>query len=296
MIEVLIVMLIGSILATGVVAVFIQQSRAMALNEDLVDLEQNLRVAMDLLHRDVRMAGAYVSGVFPPFVVGGIDYNGDGIVEMSSEGGAGNPDAIMLQLSPDPGLPIVTYPGGASSNLRVCSPSGVQTGQIIPLSDPVSPPETRSIQVTSIGFVSCIGLGCPGNACDRINFSPGLSSFNTPGGLAANYEGGRFWSRLESLTYFISDDANGDGTADDPALMRVLNRSTPAIVAFGVNDLQVVYLLDDGSESTNPAVDNVRRVRLSLSGESRNAHAVGATTGKRTRTMTTEVQVRNLAF
>ncbi len=297
MVELLIAMFVAAVLTTGVVAVFIQQSRALAFNEDLVDLEQNLRIAMDLLHRDVRMAGAYVHEIFPPFVTGGIDHNGDGTVDLNSEGGAGNPDAVMMQYSPDPGDIIRVY-NGSAVNLRVCRPSGYQVGQILPLSAPISPVETRSIQVTSIGPVTCNGVGCPGNNCDRIVFSPGLSSFNTPGGLGASYENGRIWARLETLTYFITADANGDGTADDPGLMRVFNRTAPVVVAFGINDLQVEYILNDGSVTTNPAdANDIRRVRLALSGETRHAHAVaGGPATKRSRTMRTEVQVRNLFY
>ena len=219
---------------------------------------------------------------------------------MNSDGGGSAPDAIMLQFSPDPGDLVRIYNsggGGGSANLRVCAPSGYQVGQFLPISSPGSPPETRGIKVSSIGSVTCNGVGCPGNNCDRVNFSPGFSSFNSPGGLGANYEDGRVWPRLETLTYFVSDDAKGDGTADDPGLMRVFNRSAPAIVAFGINNLQIEYVMDDGSVSTSPVdTDNVRRVRLVLTGETQYSHSIVGGSGKRTRTMTTEVQVRNLFY
>ena len=38
-VELLVVMLIGAVLAVSVVVMFVNQTRAMALNEDLVDLE-----------------------------------------------------------------------------------------------------------------------------------------------------------------------------------------------------------------------------------------------------------------
>ena len=40
----------------------------------------------------------------------------------------------------------------------------------------------------------------------------------------------------------------------------------------------------------------IRRIRLEITGETRNAHNIGGANTKRTRTMTTEVLVRNLAF
>ncbi|MCK4508547.1 MAG: hypothetical protein KAU27_08405 [Desulfuromonadales bacterium] len=293
MTELLIVMLISSILTIGVVAVFMQQTRAMSLNEDFVDLEQNLRIGMDMIHRDVRMSGANINGTFPPFVIGGIDYNDDGLDDLNSDGGGSNPDAIMLQYSPDSGRVVGSY-NGAAANLQLCRPSGLVVGQIVAGSSVDSPPETRSIEVTLVGPVSCPGLGCPGDNCDKINFSPGGTFYNTPGGLGADFEDGRLWNNLQTLTYFITSDANGDGNADDPALIRVLNRSAPAIVAFGINNLQIDYRDIDGN-STSVLAD-VRRVGIEVSGETRNAHTIGGGSGKRSRTMTTEILVRNLAF
>ncbi len=291
-VELLVVMLIGAILAVSVVATFVNQTRVMALNEDLVDLEQNLRIGMDMLVRDVRMAGAYISDGFPSFVIGAIDYDADGVNDLLSEGGGANPDAIMLQYSIDAGTKIRIY-NGSAANLRVCAPSGLSVGQKIAGTSVDSPPETRTIEVTLVGSVSCPGVGCPGNNCDKINFSPGGSFFNSPGGLGADYEEGRLWANIQTLTYFISNDANGDGTSDDPALMRVLNRGVPAIVAFGINNLQINYL-DAGGGSTT-TLDDIRQVEIQLIGETRNEHNIGGS-GKRTRTMTTEVLVRNLAF
>lgn len=293
MVELLVVLLIGSILTLGVVSLFTNQTRAMALNEDLVDLQQNLRVAMDMLHRDVRMAGANVKEVFPSFVIGGIDYNEDGIDDFDSDGGGANSDAIMIQSSPDSGKIIKSY-NGSAANLQVCRPSDMAVGQFIPVSTTGSPIESRGIVVTNVGPVSCPSQGCPGDNCDKINFSPSGSSYNTPGGLGADYEDGRMWNNMQTITYFVSQDANGDGVSEDPALMRVFNRSVPTVVAFGVNDLQIIY--KDGAGTPTTSLADIRLVAIELTGETRNTHSFGGAPGKRTRTMTTEVLVRNLAF
>lgn len=291
-VELLVAIVIGSIITISVVSMFVTQTRSLALNEDLVDLEQNLRVAMDMMHRDIRMAGAYSRAAFPAFVIGAIDYDADGAPDFNSEGGGTNPDAIMLQYSPDPGLSIKIY-NGAAANMQVCRPSGMTAGQIIAGSSSDTPPETRTIEVTSVGPVSCPGEGCPGNNCDKINFSPGGSFFNTPGGMGADYESGRLWGNIQTLTFFVSFDANGDGTSDDPALMRVLNRGMPAIVAFGVNNLQIDYLDANGTSTTT--LNDIRRVKISLFGETRNEHNF-AGTGKRSHEMMTEIMIRNLNF
>lgn len=301
LIELLVVMLVSSIVLTGVISVFGNQIRATALQEDYVALEQNLRSALDFLYRDSRIAGAYTKDSLAPFTIGAIDYNADGTTDFNSEGGPGNPDAIQMRYSPTPGLEIKIY-NGSSANLRVCTPSGLVDNQILILSSSDTPPLARSIQITSIGGVSCPGEGCPGNNCDRINFSPGPSPLNSPGGLGGAYENGRIWNEIETITYFQSDDADDNGTADDPALMRVRNQGTPAVVAFGITDMQVTYILRDGTETTAPSLppptvpQTIERIRLTVTGETRNAHSMGGAASKRTRSMTTEVQVRNLAF
>lgn len=302
LIELLVAMAIGGIIMTAIVTMFGNQTRTMALQDDLVALEQNLRSALDFLYRDVRIAGAYSKDSLAPFTIGAIDHNADGVTDLQSEGGGNNPDAIQLRFSPDPGIRITNY-SGAAANLRVCAPSGLNNNQALLLSSPATPSLVRSIQITSIGNVSCPGDGCPGNNCDRINFVPGPSALNSPGGLAGAYEGGRIWDKLETITYFQTNDANGDGNPNDPALMRVRNREAPAVVAFGITNLQVVYILRNGTETTAPtlpppdAARTIERVRLTVTGETRNTHAIGGGAPfRRTRNMITEVQVRNLAF
>lgn len=303
LVELLVAMVVSGIIMLGVVAVFGNQTRATALQEDYAALEQNLRAAMDFLHRDARMAGAYSKDALAPFTIGAIDYDADGTDDVDSDGGGpSNPDAIQIRYSPDPGMQIVVY-SGSSANMRVCSPSGMTDGQILLLSSNDDPPLVRSIEVTAVGGVSCPGEGCPGNNCDRINFSPGPAVLNSPGGLGGAYEDGRIWDKLETITYFQTDDADGNGTADDPALMRVRNLEAPAIVAYGITNVQVEYILRNGTPTTAPTFPDppsdltIERVRITLTGETRNAHNVaGGTPAKGVRSMTTEVQVRNLAL
>lgn len=281
-VELLVAMMIGSILAISVVALFINQTRAMALNEDLVDLEQNLRVAMDMLHRDVRMAGAYTRDVIPPFVVGGIDSDGNGSLDKNSDGGA-SPDAIQIRYSEGPGLGIVIFAG---TEFRVCTPSGIAAEQTMVISNGDA---TSSIElpVKNIGHTACpVQCGPPG--CDRINYDPPPLS---------GYLGGVVWDELKTLTYFIEPDYIKDGSSLGPVLMQKRGLKLlppPEIVAFGITDLQIVYRDLNGSETTTLA--DIQRVGIALSGETRNLHNIVGVNEKKKRTMETEVLVRNLTF
>lgn len=304
LVELLIVMLIGSILTIGVVSVFVQQTRAMALNEDLVDLEQNLRIAMDMLHRDVRMAGAHLDKEnMPVFKLGTIYYNSAAslMVPLSSDGGAGSPppsDAIQMRYSPTPGLNIKIYSGSAA-NFSVCRPSGLSVGQRIEISysaknGGVVYPVNGYIEITQIANITCNGVGCPGDECDKPNFSPGPSEWNPPGGLEDYDASGTVWDKIETLTYFVEPDYVEDGNSFGPALMRTRGLEAPAVVAFGVNNLQIIYRDVDGNPTTTLA--DIHAVEIELSGETRNEHKIGGAEGKRSRAMKTEVVVRNLAF
>lgn len=322
-VELLVAMMIGSILAISVVALFINQTRAMALNEDLVDLEQNLRIAMDFLHRDSRMAGANTKDVLPPFTIGvidDVDVDRDGDVDagdvINSEGG-GAPDALQILFAEAPALKVLKF-AGLSGNLWVCAPFPGLPGQEMTLTVKVvdndkhlaGDPSDLILQTVlskdphQANCQGNLGYSCPGDECVKVNVH---EVFSGTAGQQAKFDEGGLWASMQKLTYFLTADANNDGIANDPALMRAKSFETPAVVAFGVTDMQVVYILDDGSEfteitETDPVALkdlhlSIQRVRLQISGETRNAHnRIGGTTGKRQRTMTTEVQVRNLAL
>lgn len=57
LIELLIAMAVGMIILTAVYSVFTQQSKQFANQEVVVEMQQNARMAMDIITRDIRLAG-----------------------------------------------------------------------------------------------------------------------------------------------------------------------------------------------------------------------------------------------
>jgi prepilin-type N-terminal cleavage/methylation domain-containing protein len=57
LIELLIVMVIAVLLVGGIYRLFIAQSKAYAVQDQVVEVQQNIRIAMEILLRDLRMAG-----------------------------------------------------------------------------------------------------------------------------------------------------------------------------------------------------------------------------------------------
>ncbi len=57
LIELLVAMVVGSIIVGAAFALLTTSQRALKVNEQVVDMQQNVRMAMELLSRDVKMAG-----------------------------------------------------------------------------------------------------------------------------------------------------------------------------------------------------------------------------------------------
>lgn len=326
MMEVLVVLVISAILMASIDAVFVQQTRAMAFQEDLVDLEENLRAAMGILHRDIRTAGLGLVAADQAFMTGNIDMDLDG----TPDGNATNhfysnnpvlsdhanrvfkPDALRLKFShpAEGGIRISTY-NAPSANMQVCGPSGLSDGDIIRVLTPPPTVQFRAVEITNFN-TNCTDATCPNNDCDKMNFSPGPSELNTAGGLGGAYENGLVM--LSTRVYYLGEDADGY-----PALFRMHNYQTPhAIIAFGIVDLQVEYGFIDingdidyrplggngdlpsSAESNfdqNKTIKDVTMVKLTLTGETRNSHKLSSgPAGKSQRSLATEIQVRNLFY
>lgn len=264
MVELLIVMLIGAILTTSIIAVFVHQTRAMALQEDLVDLEENLRAALSILHRDVRTAGLGLIAQNQSFFIGNLDLNADGVADnvytnnpLASDHAnqVFKPDAMRVKYAhpEEDGILISSY-NGAASQMQVCGPSGLNDGDVFLVMTPSSPPKIRALEVSSFN-TNCTDAACPNSDCDKIVFAPGPSELNTAGGAGAAYVGGKVV--LTTNIYYLGNDAGGN-----PAMFRVSNYQLPhAIIAFGVVDFQVEYgvPLPTRLPETRPSTTRARR-------------------------------------
>ena len=99
-IELLIVLVISSILVAGLYKTFITQQKTYTVQDQVADMQQNVRVAMDIITRHVRMAGydPIKTGYFgfkatasdgrstdSTNIAFGIDYNENGVLETNEQ-------------------------------------------------------------------------------------------------------------------------------------------------------------------------------------------------------------------
>jgi prepilin-type N-terminal cleavage/methylation domain-containing protein len=88
LIELLVVLVISGIIIAGIYRMFIGQTRAYTVQEQVVEVQQNIRGAMELILRDVRMAG-YMSNINPATLSTSV-FPGDNTLTV-------RPDAIRVE-------------------------------------------------------------------------------------------------------------------------------------------------------------------------------------------------------
>lgn len=305
LIEILIAMAISGIVTAATYSTFKSHQGSYIAQDQVTEMQQNLRAAMSMISRDMRMAG-YGVEAGEAFEIGGIDYDYDGEddFQTNNDPNRSNVDGVMIRRSDSPPMDIIRYQG-AASNLSVCSPSDFQVGDILTIiTESGSNKYYRTIQVTQIQQTNanpCPSC-CTSGKCDKINFSPGLSPYNNPGGLGdGNWENGTV-AQFRDIAYFV--DSNG------PTLMRSVNGSAAQPVADNIEDLQFAYQDEDGNWfNTPPSVQDIRSVRINVlastdRGDSQligrrpqiEDHATGGPDNRRRRLLATTVRVRNLGL
>ena len=309
MVELLVAMALSTVVMAGTYMAYQSQHRSYRTQVEVSAMQHNVRIAHMVVERDVRMAGSQVDPA-EAFEIGTIsmDMNGDGdlsdagdTIDTNNDPNHGDADAVFVRYC-EGGVPIVDY-NGAAANVWFCTPSGLEVGDVLLLVSTTG--EYCTVEVTQIQQVAA--GGCSGTA-DKINFSPGLSQINSSAGLGSqNYEGGMGFKSIQHC-YFINTDCDGDGDTEDPCLMMTENFTNPQTVVEGIEDLQVVYTLDDGTETTAPAnIEDIRGVRITTlarttkqfpSFSSRRPaiedHVAGGTDRFRRKPLAGSVKVRNL--
>jgi type IV pilus assembly protein PilW len=307
LIELLISMALSGIVISAIYTLFISQNRSYSIQEQVSEMQQNARVAMDRIVRDVRMAGYGVVND-GAFVIGGIDYDYDGADDFQTNNDSDrlSADGIMIRRADSPPLGIITHSGII---LSVCFPSNFEAGDILTIT---AGNNYQAIQVSQIEDTSA--SPCParcaggGGKCDKINFSSGQSAYNNPGGLGDWANNGTV-AKFAETAYFI--DVKSDGS---PVLKRSINGQPAQTLAENIEDLQIVYQLSDDAtwyDTLSPAqqVQDIRSVRINVlartdkmdphfSGkrEAIEDHAAGNADKYRRRLLTTVINVRNMGL
>jgi prepilin-type N-terminal cleavage/methylation domain-containing protein len=101
LIEIMIALAIAGILLVSIYNLYISQSRTYTVQEQVSEMQQNARVAMNIISRDIRMAGFGQPSWTTINGTSGITYKGINV----TDGGTGNPDTLTVVgcIDPPPG-------------------------------------------------------------------------------------------------------------------------------------------------------------------------------------------------
>ncbi len=267
LVEVMTAMVILGIVATAAYATFQFQHASFTVQNRLAEAQQNLRATLEIMSRDIRMAGYGIPQAVN--VPAGLLPGGDNTIRnIRTLNRTTGPDEIYIlyMYDMDAAVPSTDAPTGMAiyaSTLNVTSVAGFWDGDLVLVGDGIN---ADLFEVTQPP------------AAPTLNFDPGGSAngFNdaTPHTPFPGYAAGTTTvSKARFVRYFIDTT-----DPDHPTLM--LDRMTGAAqpLADDIEDMQVQYGLDtDGdfvvdtvvNAPTAAQVSQIKQVRLFLSARTR---------------------------
>ena len=278
LVELLIVMAMMGIVTMAIYSLYEGTQRTASTQDEVVEVQQNLRIALDQIARDVRMAGFMIPSTLTPIATAG--QNSLTIQTASAVGRAARIGGAGFSI-PDPvGTPNVTFTLASTDQanlfavndyVRIIRPpnqNDLFPGRALQIS---SNPAGTAVGIT--GFMAAdIGQNIrPGDVIVRI--ANGSNNPNTIDYFRAN-------EVLKRRT-----DA-GTGPVDTRDIASGLQQSAdPA-----TDGLRFSYVLDDGSVSTSVAaadLDNIKAVQITLVG------VADTPQGSKQRSLTSLIELRN---
>jgi type IV pilus assembly protein PilW len=267
LVEILVVMAMMGLVTMAVYSLYQTTQRTATTQDNVVELQQNLRIALDRMERDIRMAG------------------------------------FMVSSSAVPASPLSV---AAANTLTLQTASAVERIARVAqnFQSPADATTPVSVQVASADMAYLFSIGDvvrilrPPNQSQPLNgtftvtsVAPtgptlGLNGFSTPG---VTYKAGDVIVRTtaaapnpNTVTYALDVAPNSQN------LIRTANTDPPDTVASGITSLQFWYLLDDNTRTNAPGdLSTIKAVEIRITGQA------ASQDGPKTREIQGVVTIRN---
>jgi prepilin-type N-terminal cleavage/methylation domain-containing protein len=246
LVEILVALVITSILATAIYSFFIGQHHAYTVQDQVIEMEQNARAAMDMIRRDLRMAGYHAMGddlinhlsdfVPSSFIpTSPVTVNLDANPKIS-EGSGTDPDVITF-LSV---LPTGNNPTDLSSDVSSGSTQLTLTLNTTQTDDQYNVGDMIHIGTTSeYATIKAIS-----GSTLTIDTNPADTGGNQ--GVAENYAAGTPIGEIYAVSYAVFNDDNDPSynkhDPGHPVLKRNANGGGFQPVAENITDMQLRHL------------------------------------------------------
>lgn len=284
LIELMIAMLLGLLVTAAAIGMFLSNSRTYETTESLSRVQENARMAFELMARDIRESGGnpcsrnlLVANVLGAAGGGTGWWNNWGNGVFGYENGAlagtlAGTDAIEVMSGSSSGATVTSHNPTSATFDVVPQTHGFVADDILMVCDfrqasifQMSGPSANPI--TNGNVVHNTGTGSPGNCSKGLGFSQPINC--SVNGTPYTYGDNSMVVRLQAARWYVA--ANGRG---GNSLFRVALRNNavaaPEEVIEGVEDMQVTYLLPGAADYVNstavPAARwrEVNSVRLDL--------------------------------
>ena len=326
LVELLIAVALTGVVSLAVFQLFSTQERAFSIQDQVGEMQQNVRVTMEMITRDARMAGYKISASFAIAVynnvAGGNVVDGGGVTVGTNSKPATDAVTFSYVDGNSPSYSVNT-PGGSmtAANFTICVEDAYITGNNINASFPYQVGTVVGVYSTGgFQFIQITQTSTPGGpGCNagytkvKMNFSSGQSPINLPGGIDDVCNGNcnnpqPILAEMITRTYFV--DNTNQLMVSQPVAGGGYN---PQPLAENIEDLQLHYFLSGGGESDAPTtaqIANIQQIRVNVLGRTaRQDDRVANFTqtaiedgvaqgpdGYRRRLLTSRVKVRNLGL
>ncbi len=243
LVELMIAMTIGLILLGGIGYVFLGSRAAFRTTENLSRIQENARYALDMMGRDIRMAGYVGCGNMASMIVKTIANPpvppmtaGNALLGYADGAGWTNPSSIT-RAAGDVLSVMGAFSGGVNlagnlapqnANVQINgNPDGFETGDVLIVTNCVNADMFKATTVSSGGGTITVSHANSSNTGNRVG----------------TYGTDAFVMRMNQYSYFI-----GTNPAGNRALYRVgLNGQAEELVEH-VHDMQLRYGLDTNAD------------------------------------------------
>ena len=264
LIELMIAIVISSVIVAGGYTILTATHKATISNERAVGTQQNIRVAMEMIARDIKLAGfGMPASSFPP--VGGAAGNCAPGGTTAAIRPVDNNTAIPLNAINDTGADTISLivPTTNSPNPPVLGWVLTGAAPTGPVSSAISLPATAVTEMQNQGMANGSGayISLGGVATYPVTSSGGTTiTLGIPVQAPQFFPVGTPVYLLQCVTYQVQTGAANCGSAG-PCLTRMVDTGNapvppPAPLVDGVEDLQFAYACDGCNTANNTGIPN----------------------------------------
>lgn len=268
LVELLIVLGMMGIFIGSVFTLYQTHQKSAYVGEEVVEVQQNLRVSMEAIVRDLRMAGFLAPA------------GTNAIQALADNGGLGGSDTLTLNTGSEDGVSAritlagtldVSVPNGNTLNLGVANLGGygaqdVAAGTLVTLVGPENATQVVNQQFTVTAVNNAANCGAVAPPCLTLQNNSGATATGTLNNGYLIVKSGAVYPS----TVAYSMITGGNCPAGQNCIARSVNGGAQQILANNITNIQFQYVMDDGTEIPAPAaavLDQVRAVRVTLSGQ-----------------------------